>query len=148
MEQKKFEPPVVREEDKEKQDVDNDHKNSREYYYNLIEKGQEAIQGILDVAKEGQHPRAYEVALAGIKNVADTVDKLQDLNKKLKDLKELPKSASPQIKNALFVGSTTDLQKMLKDKKEPKDITPEKFDENNRDTKDDPFKGTPIEGKD
>ena len=148
MEQKKFEPPVVREEDKEKQDVDNDHKNSREYYYNLIEKGQEAIQGILDVAKEGQHPRAYEVALAGIKNVADTVDKLQDLNKKLKDLKELPKSASPQIKNALFVGSTTDLQKMLKNKKEPKDITPEKFDENNRDTKDDPFKGTPIEGKD
>jgi|TARA_B100001540_G_scaffold41730_1_gene37066 hypothetical protein len=148
MQQKEFKPPVAREEDKEKQDVDNDHKNSREYYYNLIEKGQEAIQGILDVAKEGQHPRAYEVALAGIKNVADTVDKLQDLNKKLKDLKELPKSASPQIKNALFVGSTTDLQKMLKDKKEPKDITPEKFDENNRDTKDDPFKGTPIEGKD
>ena len=148
MQQKEFKPPVAREEDKEKQDVDNDHKNSREYYYNLIEKGQEAIQGILDVAKEGQHPRAYEVALAGIKNVADTVDKLQDLNKKLKDLKELPKSASPQIKNALFVGSTTDLQKMLKDKKEPKDITPEKFDENNRDTKDDPFKGTSIEGKD
>ena len=125
MEQKKFEPPVVREEDKEKQDVDNDHKNSREYYYNLIEKGREAIQGILDVAKEGQHPRAYEVALAGIKNVADTVDKLQDLNKKLKDLKELPKSASPQIKNALFVGSTTELQKMIKDK-DIKDITPEK----------------------
>ena len=86
MQQKEFKPPVAREEDKEKQDVDNDHKNSREYYYNLIEKGQEAIQGILDVAKEGQHPRAYEVALAGIKNVADTVDKLQDLNKKLKDL--------------------------------------------------------------
>ena len=124
MQQKEYKPPVVREEDKEKQDVDNDHKNSREYYYNLIEKGQEAIQGILDVAKEGQHPRAYEVALAGIKNVADTVDKLQDLNKKLKDLKELPKSASPQIKNALFVGSTTELQKMLKDKDKPKDITP------------------------
>ena len=117
MQQKEFKPPVAREEDKEKQDVDNDHKNSREYYYNLIEKGQEAIQGILDVAKEGQHPRAYEVALAGIKNVADTVDKLQDL-------KELPKSASPQIKNALFVGSTTELQKMLKDKDKPKDITP------------------------
>ena len=55
MQQKEYKPPVVREEDKEKQDVDNDHKNSREYYYNLIEKGQEAIQGILDVAKEGQH---------------------------------------------------------------------------------------------
>ena len=145
---KEFTPPVPRLEDKNKEDLENDHKYSRENYYNLIERGQDAIQGILDIAQESQHPRAYEVALAGIKNVADTVDKLQDLNKKLKDLKELPKSASPQIKNALFVGSTTDLQKMLKDKKEPKDITPEKFDENNRDTKDDPFKGTPIEGKD
>ena len=76
-----FKAPVPRKEDKNKEDVENDHKNSREYYYNLIEKGQEAIEGILDVAKEGQHPRAYEVALAGIKNVADTVDKLQDLNK-------------------------------------------------------------------
>ena len=109
-----FKAPVPRKEDKNKKDVENDHKNSREYYYNLIEKGQEAIEGILDVAKEGQHPRAYEVALAGIKNVADTVDKLQDLNKKLKDLKELPKTANANIKNALFVGSTTELQKMLK----------------------------------
>ena len=109
-----FKVPVFRTEEKDKEDVDNDHKNSREYYYNLIEKGQEAIEGILDVAKEGQHPRAYEVALAGIKNVADTVDKLQDLNKKLKDLKELPKTANANIKNALFVGSTAELQKMLK----------------------------------
>ena len=109
-----FKAPVPRKEDKNKEDVENDHKNSREYYYNLIEKGQEAIEGILDVAKEGQHPRAYEVALAGIKNVADTVDKLQDLNKKLKDLKELPKTANANIKNALFVGSTAELQKMLK----------------------------------
>ena len=109
-----FKAPVPRKEDKNKEDVENDHKNSREYYYNLIEKGQEAIEGILDVAKEGQHPRAYEVALAGIKNVADTVDKLQDLNKKLKDLKELPKTANANIKNALFVGSTAELQKKLK----------------------------------
>ena len=109
-----FKAPVPRKEDKNKEDVENDHKNSREYYYNLIEKGQEAIEGILDVAKEGQHPRAYEVALAGIKNVADTVDKLQDLNKKLKDIKELPKTANANIKNALFVGSTAELQKMLK----------------------------------
>ena len=109
-----FKAPVPRKEDKTKEDVENDHKNSREYYYNLIEKGQEAIEGILDVAKEGQHPRAYEVALAGIKNVADTVDKLQDLNKKLKDLKELPKTADTKIQNALFVGSTAELQKMLK----------------------------------
>jgi len=110
-EKEEFKAPVVRTEEKDKEDVDNDHKNSREYYYNLIEKGQEAIEGILDVAKEGQHPRAYEVALAGIKNVADTVDKLQDLNKKLKDL---PKTANANIKNALFVGSTAELQKMLK----------------------------------
>jgi len=113
-EKEEFKAPVVRTEEKDKEDVDNDHKNTREYYYNLIEKGQEAIEGILDVAKEGQHPRAYEVALAGIKNVADTVDKLQDLNKKLKDLKELPKTANANIKNALFVGSTAELQKMLK----------------------------------
>ena len=113
-EQKEFKAPVPRTEDTEKPDLENDHKNSREYYYNLIEKGQEAIDGILEVAKEGQHPRAYEVALAGIKNVADTVDKLQDLNKKLKDLKELPKTANANIKNALFVGSTAELQKMMK----------------------------------
>ena len=86
------------------------------------------------MAKEGQHPRAYEVALAGIKNVADTVDKLQDLNKKLQNLKELPKSASPNIKNALFVGSTAELQKMLKkdETTESKNITPEETDITNK----------------
>ena len=106
--------PVPRKIDESKPHVDQDYENSRENYYNLIDKGNEAIEGILDIAKEGQHPRAYEVALAGIKNVADTVDKLQDLNKKLKDLKELPKTANANIKNALFVGSTAELQKMLK----------------------------------
>jgi len=109
-----FKPAVPRREDEKKEDVENDYKYSRENYYNLIEKGQEAIEGILDVAKEGQHPRAYEVAGNLIKSVADTVDKLQDLNKKLKDLKELPKTANANIKNALFVGSTAELQKMLK----------------------------------
>ena len=113
---KEFKPLVPRKEEKDKADVDNDYKYSRENYYNLIERGQEAIEGILDVAREGQHPRAYEVAGALIKNVADTVDKLQDLQKKLKDLKELPKTASANIKNALFVGSTAELQKMLKGK--------------------------------
>ena len=126
-----FKAPVPRKEEKEKGDIDNDHKYSRENYYNLIEKGQEAIEGILDVAKEGQHPRAYEVAGNLIKSVADTVDKLQDLNKKLKDLKELPKTANANIKNALFVGSTAELQKMLKKDDEvieSKTITPEKTD--------------------
>ena len=125
-----FKAPVPRKEDKDKQDIDNDHKYSRENYYNLIEKGQEAIEGILDVAKEGQHPRAYEVAGNLIKSVADTVDKLQDLNKKLKDLKELPKTANANIKNALFVGSTAELQKMLKKDEviESKTVTPKETD--------------------
>ena len=109
--------PVPRKEDPKKDDIDNDYKYSRENYYNLIERGQDAIQGILDVAKEGQHPRAYEVAGVLIKNVADTVDKLQDLQAKLSKLKELPNKTTAKIQNALFVGSTTDLQKMLKDKK-------------------------------
>jgi len=105
--------PVAKKVDESKTDVDNDYDYSRENYYNLIEKGQEAIQGILDIAKEGQHPRAYEVAGQLIGQVAQVTDKLQDLQKKLKDLKELPKSANTQIKNALFVGSTAELQKML-----------------------------------
>ena len=114
-----FKAPTVRKEDK-----------SRENYYELIEKGQKAIDGILDIAKEGQHPRAYEVAGQLIGQVATVTDKLQDLQKKLKDLKDVPKSAGANIKNALFVGSTAELQKMLKNEnteskkqvKEVKDI--------------------------
>ena len=107
-------PPVPRIQDKNKADIDSDYEYSRENYHNLIEKGQQAIEGILEIAKEGQHPRAYEVAGQLITNVAQTVDKLQDLQKKLKDLKDLPKTANQNIKNALFVGSTAELQKMLK----------------------------------
>jgi hypothetical protein len=107
-------PSVPRIEDTNKSDIDNDYKYSRDNYYDLIQKGQEAIEGILEIAKEGQHPRAYEVAGQLITNVAQTVDKLQDLQKKLKDLKDLPKTANQNIKNALFVGSTAELQKMLK----------------------------------
>ena len=116
IEQKEFKPLVPRMEEKGKEDVDNDYKYSRENYYNLIERGQEAIQGILDIAKEGQHPRAYEVAGQLIGQVGQTVDKLQDLQKKLKDLKEVPNKTSANIKNALFVGSTAELQKMLNKK--------------------------------
>src|SRR6056300_2092513 len=120
--------PVPRKIDEDKSDIDNDYVNSREQYYNLIDKGNEAIEGILEIAKEGQHPRAYEVAGQLIGQVANTVDKLQDLQKKLKDLKEVPKSANQNIKNALFVGSTAELQKMLKKDEDTKvkDITPEK----------------------
>ena len=110
--------PVPRKIDENKPHVDQDYENSRENYYNLIDKGNEAIEGILDIAREGQHPRAYEVAGQLIGQVAQTVDKLQDLQKKLRDLKEVPKSANTNIKNALFVGSTNELQKMLNRKKE------------------------------
>jgi hypothetical protein len=107
--------------DNNKSDVDNDYDYSRENYYNLIEKGQEAIEGILEIAKEGQAPRSYEVLGALISNVATTIEKLQDLQKKMKDLKDLPKTASPQIKNALFVGSTKDLQQLLRQKDQKED---------------------------
>ena len=123
--------PVVRKVDESKTDVDNDYDYSRENYYNLIEKGQEAIQGILDIAKEGQHPRAYEVAGQLIGQVAQVTDKLQDLQKKLKELKDVPNKTSANIKNALFVGSTAELQKMLKRNDEDtksKDITPKETD--------------------
>jgi len=99
------------------EDIDNDYKYQRENLYNLIERGQDAIDGILELAKEGEHPRAYEVALNGIKQVADVTDKLADLQDKMKKLKEVPGSNAPKsVTNALFVGSTAELQKMLKGK--------------------------------
>ena len=127
--------PVPRKIDENKPHVDQDYENSRENYYNLIDKGNEAIEGILDIAKEGQHPRAYEVAGQLIGQVAQTVDKLQDLQKKLKDLKEVPKSANTNIKNALFVGSTNELQKMLnrKDNETIEGTTTESKKNNTRD---------------
>ena len=115
--------PVPRKIDETKSDVDNDYAHSRDNYYNLIDKGNEAIEGILDIAKEGQHPRAYEVAGQLIGQVAQTVDKLQDLQKKLKDLKEVPNKANTNIKNALFVGSTNELQKMLRKNDETIEVT-------------------------
>ena len=127
--QKEFKPAVPRIEKKESPDIDNDYKYSRENYYNLIERGQEAIEGILDIAREGQHPRAYEVAGQLIGQVGQTVDKLHYLQQKLKDLKDLPKTANAQIKNALFVGSTAELQKMLKNENiKSKNITPKETD--------------------
>jgi hypothetical protein len=97
-------------------DIDNDYKYQRENLYNLIERGQDAIDGILELAKEGEHPRAYEVALNGIKQVADVTDKLVDLQEKMRKLKEVPSNAPKNVTNALFVGSTAELQKMLKGK--------------------------------
>ena len=108
--------PVPRPSD-ELDDVDADYKYQRDNFYNLIEKGQNAIEGILNVAKESDHPRGYEVAGNLIKQVAEVTEKLGDLQEKMKKLKEVPNSAPKSVTNALFVGSTAELQKMLKEKK-------------------------------
>ena len=97
-------------------DIDNDYKYQRENFYNLIERGQDAIDGILDLARESEHPRTYEVAGNLIKQVAEVTEKLGDLQSKMKKLKEVPNSAPKNVTNALFVGSTAELQKMLKGK--------------------------------
>ena len=95
-------------------DPTKDYEYSRAQFYNLIEKGQEAVDGILDVAGDSQHPRAYEVAGQLIKHIADTTDKLVDLQKKMKDLDEDKSGPKNVTNNSMFVGSTADLQKMLK----------------------------------
>jgi hypothetical protein len=95
-------------------DLENDYEYTRGQLYNLIEKGQEAINGILDVAQNSDHPRAYEVAGNLIKNVADISDKLVDLQKKMKDISEEKSKGPTNVTNAMFVGSTSELQKMLK----------------------------------
>ena len=96
-------------------DIDKDYKYTRGQLYSLIEKGQEAINGIMELAGESASPRAYEVAGQLIKSVADTTDKLADLQKKVKDLNEdTPKTTNNVTNNALFVGSTSELSKMLK----------------------------------
>jgi len=97
-------------------DIENDYKYQRENFYGLVEKGSQAIEGILELAKEGEHPRAYEVAGNLIKQVAEVTEKLGDLQEKMRKLKEVPNSAPKNVTNALFVGSTAELQKMLKGK--------------------------------
>jgi|TARA_R110000744_G_scaffold378413_1_gene494520 hypothetical protein len=95
-------------------DIDDDYKYQRDNFYNLVEKGSTAIDGILELAKEGEHPRAYEVAGNLIKQVAEVAEKLGDLQEKMRKLKEVPNNAPKNVTNALFVGSTAELQKMLK----------------------------------
>ena len=111
-------PVLVPETKMNEEDVDNDYKYQRENFYNLIERGQDAIDGILDLARESEHPRTYEVAGQLIKNVAEVTEKLGDLQAKMKKLKEVPNSAPKNVTNALFVGSTAELQKMLKGKEQ------------------------------
>ena len=103
-------PPKVDKDDRTK-----DYEYTRGELYSLIDQGQEAVRGALEVAQESGHPRAYEVAVAAMKHVADMTEKLQDLHKKMKDLDaEQKKGPTNVTNNAMFVGSTTELQKMLK----------------------------------
>ena len=95
-------------------EIEKDYEYTRANLYSIIEKGQEAINGIMEVAGESASPRAYEVAGQLIKSVADTTDKLMDLQKKLKDVNEDAPKTNNVTNNALFVGSTSELSKMLK----------------------------------
>ena len=115
----KFLPP-------EEKNVDNDYKYSRDTYYELVEKGKESLELMIEVARESEHPRAFEVLSGMIKNISDVNDRLMDLNKKKKDLdkkEEIQKIANTT--NNLFVGSTAELQKILKNESKIVDVTPE-----------------------
>ena len=115
----KFLPP-------EEKNIDNDYKYFRDTYYELVEKGKESLELMIDVVRESEHPRAFEVLSGMIKNISDVNDRLMDLNKKKKDLdkkEEIQKIANTT--NNLFVGSTTELQKLLKNGPEMKNVTPE-----------------------
>ena len=115
----KFLPP-------EEKNVDNDYKYSRDTYYELVEKGKESLELMIEVARESEHPRAFEVLSGMIKNISDVNDRLMDLNKKKKDLdkKEEIKNIANTTNN-LFVGSTAELQKILKNESKIVDVTPE-----------------------
>jgi hypothetical protein len=109
------ETPIVRVEPSNSNDIKKDYEYTRANLYSLIEKGQEAINGIMELAGESDSPRAYEVAGQLIKSVGDVTDKLIDLQKKLKDVEEdVVKSPSSITNNAVFVGSTSELSKLLK----------------------------------
>ena len=112
--EKKESKEVVVPEDK---DPDIDFETGRKNLYQLIDKGNEAIDGILGLAKEGEHPRAYEVAGQLIKTVSEVSQNLLDLQEKLKKITDVPEKGPKTVTNALFVGSTTELTKLLKNKK-------------------------------
>lgn len=103
-------------------DISKDYEYTRGNLYSLIEKGQEAINGILELAQETDQPRAYEVVGQLIKNVADATDKLLDLQKKLKDIDDTKLKGPTTVNNALYVGSTAELLKLIKQNKEIENI--------------------------
>ena len=113
---------------KEPDNVSNDYNSSRQTYYDLIEKGKESLDLMIEVARESEHPRAFEVLSGMIKNVSDVNDKLMDLNKKNKDISAEEIKKIEQTTNNLFVGSTAELQRMLQDDETMSnvvDITPQ-----------------------
>ena len=105
---------ITKPEKHERTDIERDYEYTRGNLYSIIEKGQEAIDGILELAQESEMPRAYEVAGQLIKSVSDATDKLMDLQKKLKDVEEEKQKVPSTVNNSLFVGSTAELAKMLK----------------------------------
>ena len=108
--------PITALQYKKEEDIEKDYEYQRENFYKRVERGSVAIEGILELAKEGEHPRAYEVAGNLIKQVAEVTEKLGDLQEKMRKLKEVPDNAPKNVTNALFVGSTKELQNILKDK--------------------------------
>ena len=98
-------------------DAQADYEYQREQFYKLVDRGSMAIDGILELAKESEHPRAYEVAGNLIKQVAEVTEKLGDLQEKMRKLKEVPETGPKNVTNALFVGSTAELQRIIKEKK-------------------------------
>ena len=108
-------------ENKDHSELDSDY--IRGTLYNLIEKGQEAATSLLELAQDGQQPRAYEVFGQLIKSVADSTDKLMDIHQKVKELKKEEKSGPKNVTNALFIGSTAELQKLLKNGLNAEDIS-------------------------
>ena len=105
---------ITKPEKHERTDIERDYDYTRGNLYSIIEKGQEAIDGILELAQDSEMPRAYEVAGQLIKSVSDATDKLMDLQKKLKDVEEEKQKVPSTVNNSLFVGSTAELAKMLK----------------------------------
>ena len=104
-----------------KKDIRKDYQYSRGNIYSIIEKGQEAINGALEMAQETESPRAYEVTGQLIKSVADATEKLLDIQKKLKDIEEIKDTGPSNVTNALFIGSTADLVKAMKQQKNKTD---------------------------
>jgi len=110
----------------DKDNVSNDYEYSRDTYYELIEKGKDALENMIEVARESEHPRAYEVLSGMIKNVSDVNDRLMDLNKKQKQMNESEKPAQVENQqNNYYLGSTADIQKMLRRSEEIIDAEPE-----------------------